>query len=56
MRLRSEVLSVEREGDDFILELNGMTVGTKSWLLPPVVSMPGLGQRRLVIKLPNSSV
>lgn len=57
MRLRSEVLSVEREGDDFILELNGMTVGTKKLVIASGgLSMPGLGQRRLVIKLPNSSV
>ncbi|SQA81164.1 flavoprotein, HI0933 family [Citrobacter freundii] len=44
MRLRSEVLSVEREGDDFILELNGMTVGTKKLVIASGgLSMPGLG-------------
>ncbi|EMO7791089.1 NAD(P)/FAD-dependent oxidoreductase [Citrobacter freundii] len=44
MRLRSEVLSVEREGDDFILELNGMIVGTKKLVIASGgLSMPGLG-------------
>ncbi|QBM25503.1 NAD(P)/FAD-dependent oxidoreductase [Citrobacter arsenatis] len=44
MRLRSEVLSVEHEGDDFILELNGMTVGTKKLVIASGgLSMPGLG-------------
>ncbi|EIX7374315.1 NAD(P)/FAD-dependent oxidoreductase [Citrobacter freundii] len=44
MRLRSEVLSVEREGDDFILELNEMTVGTKKLVIASGgLSMPGLG-------------
>ena len=44
MRLRSEVLSVEREGDDFILELNGMTVGTKKLVIASGgLSMPALG-------------
>nr|WP_284070129.1 NAD(P)/FAD-dependent oxidoreductase [Citrobacter freundii] len=44
MRLRSEVLSVEREGDDFIIELNGMTVGTKKLVIASGgLSMPGLG-------------
>ncbi|MDK6380634.1 NAD(P)/FAD-dependent oxidoreductase [Citrobacter freundii] len=44
MRLRSEVLSVEREGDDFIIELNGMIVGTKKLVIASGgLSMPGLG-------------
>lgn len=44
MRLRSEVLSVEREGEDFILALNGMTVGTKKLVIASGgLSMPGLG-------------
>lgn len=44
MRLRSEVLSVGREGDAFILELNGMTVGTKKLVIASGgLSMPGLG-------------
>lgn len=44
MRLRSEILSVEREGDDFILELNGMSVGTKKLVIASGgLSMPGLG-------------
>lgn len=44
MRLRSEVLSVGREGDAFILELNGMTVGTKNLVIASGgLSMPGLG-------------
>ncbi|TKU25338.1 NAD(P)/FAD-dependent oxidoreductase [Citrobacter sp. wls758] len=44
MRLRSEILSVERDGDDFILELNGMSVGTKKLVIASGgLSMPGLG-------------
>ncbi|MCO5782671.1 NAD(P)/FAD-dependent oxidoreductase [Citrobacter meridianamericanus] len=44
MRLRSEVLSVGREGDAFILELNGMTVGTKNLVIASGgLSMPDLG-------------
>nr|WP_263406873.1 NAD(P)/FAD-dependent oxidoreductase [Citrobacter braakii] len=44
MRLRSEILSVERAGDDFILELNGMSVGTKKLVIASGgLSMPGLG-------------
>lgn len=44
MRLRSEILSVERDGDDFILELNGMSVGTKKLVVASGgLSMPGLG-------------
>ncbi|HHN8542288.1 NAD(P)/FAD-dependent oxidoreductase [Citrobacter cronae] len=44
MRLRSEILSVEREGEDFILALNGMTVGTKKLVIASGgLSMPGLG-------------
>ena len=44
MRLRSEILSVERDGDDFVLELNGMSVGTKKLVIASGgLSMPGLG-------------
>lgn len=44
MRLRSEILSVERDGDDFILELNGMSVSTKKLVIASGgLSMPGLG-------------
>ena len=44
MRLRSEVLSVERNEEGFTLELNGMTVGTKKLVIASGgLSMPGLG-------------
>ena len=44
MRLRSEILSVERDGDDFVLELNGMSVGTKKLVIASGgLPMPGLG-------------
>ncbi|HHT8228638.1 MULTISPECIES: BaiN/RdsA family NAD(P)/FAD-dependent oxidoreductase [Citrobacter] len=44
MRLRSEILSVERDGDDFVLALNGMSVGTKKLVIASGgLSMPGLG-------------
>lgn len=57
MRLRSEVLSVVQDDEGFTLELNGMTVGTKNWLSLPVgFPCRVWGQRRLVIKLPNSLV
>ncbi|HFS5793894.1 TPA: NAD(P)/FAD-dependent oxidoreductase [Citrobacter werkmanii] len=52
MRLRSEVLSVEREGEDFILALNGMTVGTKKLVIASGgLSMPGLGATPLGYKI-----
>lgn len=43
-RLRSEVLSVEKDDTGFTLELNGMTVGCEKLVIATGgLSMPGLG-------------
>ncbi len=44
MRLRSEVLSVERDESGFVLALNGETVTTQKLVIASGgLSMPGLG-------------
>lgn len=57
MRLRSEVLSVERDESGFVLALNGETVTTQKLVIASGgLSMPGLAHHRLAIKSPNSLV
>ncbi len=57
IRLRSEIISVERDDEGYRLQLNGDEVAAKKLVVASGgLSMPGLGRRRLAINLPSSLV
>jgi predicted flavoprotein YhiN len=56
IRLRSEILSVERDEQGYRLQVNGETLVTKKLVIASGgLSMPGSAPRRLAIKSPSSS-
>jgi predicted flavoprotein YhiN len=54
IRLRSEIISVERDDEGYRLQLNGDEVAAKKLVASGGLSMPGWARRRLAINLPSS--